>query len=189
MLSPIRASDDSAGPNWEHPDFRCSNLILSVVHAFGANYNRASRDTRMILPAKFRGIFLPVFFVPIAVFAHHAYSAEFDTTKPVKLSGVLTRVEWSNPHIWIYLDVKDEKGNITNWGFSASPPGMLQRRGITKSALKLGEVLTIAGHRAKDGSNNASGNVVTFADGQDALIGQDQALNPAETRSNAGKKQ
>jgi len=123
-----------------------------------------------------------VLLVPIALLAHHAYSAEFDTTKPVKLSGVLTKVEWSNPHIWIYLDVKDEKGNVTNWGFSASPPGMLQRRGITKSSLKLGETLTIAGHRAKDGSNNASGNVVTFADGRDALIGQDQALNPTEVK-------
>ncbi len=114
--------------------------------------------------------------------AHHAYTAEFDTTKPVKVTGVLTKLEWSNPHIWIYLDVKDEKGNVTNWGFSASPPGMLQRRGITKSSLKLGETLTVAGHRAKDGSNNASGNVVTFSDGRDALIGQDQALNPTEAK-------
>jgi uncharacterized protein DUF6152 len=113
-------------------------------------------------------------------FAHHAYTAEFDTTKPVKLTGVLSKVEWSNPHIWIYLDVKDDKGNITNWGFSASPPGMLTRRGITKNSLKIGETLTVSGHRAKDGSNNASGNIVTFADGRDALIGQDQALNPAE---------
>jgi hypothetical protein len=120
--------------------------------------------------------------MPAAAFAHHAYTAEFDTTKPVKLSGVLTKVEWSNPHIWIYLDVKDDKGNVTTWGFSASPPGMLLRRGITKSSLKLGEVLTISGHRAKDGSNNSSGNVVTFADGRDALIGQDQALNPAEAK-------
>src|SRR5258708_7262710 len=112
--------------------------------------------------------------------AHHAYTAEFDTTKPVRYTGRLTRIEWSNAHIWIYLDVKDENGNIANWGFSASPPGMLQRRGITKNSLKLGEVLTISGHRAKDGSNNASGNVVTFADGRDALIGQDQALRPAE---------
>src|SRR5215471_4311317 len=142
----------------------------------------------MIVMGKFRQMVLLVLLASNAAFAHHAYTAEFDTTKPIKLSGVLTRVEWSNPHIWIYLDVKDEKGNITNWGFSASPPGMLQRRGITKTALKLGEVLTIAGHRAKDGSNNASGNVVTFADGRDALIGQDQALNPAEATSNTGKK-
>ena len=112
--------------------------------------------------------------------AHHAYTAEFDTSKPIKLTGVLSKVEWSNPHIWIYLDVKDTDGKMTKWGFSASPPGMLTRRGITKTTLKLGETLTVAGHRAKDGSNNASGNVVTFADGKDALIGQDQALHPAE---------
>ena len=143
----------------------------------------------MNIAAKFRRFFLLALLIPMGVFAHHAYTAEFDTTKPVRLSGVLTRVEWSNPHIWIYLDVKDEKGNVTSWGFSASPPGMLQRRGITKSSLKLGEVLTITGHRAKDGSNNASGNVVRFADGRDALIGQDQALNPAEAAPNAGKKQ
>ncbi len=111
---------------------------------------------------------------------HHAYTAEFDTEKPVKLTGVLKKVEWSNPHIWIYLDVKDADGKVINWGFSASPPGMLQRRGITKTSLRIGDVLTIAGHRAKDGSNNASGNVVTFADGRDALIGQDQVLRPAE---------
>jgi hypothetical protein len=121
-------------------------------------------------------------FCSVAAFAHHAYTAEFDLSKPVKMTGVLTKVEWSNPHIWIYLDVKDDKGNVSNWGFSASPPGMLQRRGITKSSLKLGEVLTISGHRAKDGSNNASGNVVIFADGRDARIGQDQALNPTEAR-------
>ena len=125
---------------------------------------------------------------PAMMLFHHAYTAEFDTTRPIKLSGVVTKVEWSNPHIWIYLDVKDERGNVTNWGFSASPPGMLQRRGITKNSLKLGEVLTISGHRAKDGSNNASGNVVTFADGRDALIGQDQALNPSEATPNTGRK-
>jgi hypothetical protein len=117
--------------------------------------------------------------------AHHSYTAEFDVEKPVKLTGVLTRLEWTNPHIWLYLDVKDDTGKVTNWGFSASPPGMLTRRGITKNSLKLGEVLTISGHRAKDGSNNASGNVVVFADGRDALIGQDQAVNPTET---TGKK-
>ncbi len=115
-------------------------------------------------------------------FAHHAYTAEFDTAKPVKVTGVVTKLEWSNPHIWIYLDVKDDKGNVTNWGFSASPPGMLLRRGITKSSLKIGDVLTISGHRAKDGSNNASGNVVTTSDGRETLIGQDQAVNPTEKK-------
>ena len=120
--------------------------------------------------------------------AHHAYAAEFDLSKPVKLTGVVTRVEWTNPHIWIYLDVKDESGRVTNWGFSASPPGMLQRRGITRNNLKIGDTLTISGHRAKDGSNNASGNVVILADGRDALIGQEQAVNPTEPQPGADKK-
>jgi len=124
----------------------------------------------------------------LRVAAHHSFAAEFDINKPVKLTGSVTKLEWMNPHIWVYLDVKDDKGNVTNWGFSASPPGMLQRRGITKNSLKLGDVLTIAGHRAKDGSNNASGNVVTFPDGRDARIGQDQALNPTEAAPDAGKK-
>jgi hypothetical protein len=126
-----------------------------------------------------------VWLMATAALAHHSYTAEFDVEKPVKMTGVLTRLEWTNPHIWLYLDVKDDAGKVTNWGFSASPPGMLTRRGITKNSLKLGEVLTISGHRAKDGSNNASGNVVVFADGRDALIGQDQAVNPTET---TGKK-
>ena len=122
-----------------------------------------------------------------AALAHHAYVAEFDVTKPIKLTGVVTRVEWTNPHIWIYLDVKGDTGKVTNWGFSASPPGMLQRRGITKKNLQIGDTLTISGHRAKDGSNNASGNIVILADGRDALIGQDQAVNPTEAPP-VGKK-
>jgi len=123
-----------------------------------------------------------IMFANSFAFAHHAYTAEFDTTKPVKVTGVVTKLEWSNPHIWIYLDVTDDTGSVTNWGFSASPPGMLLRRGITKNSLKIGDVLTISGHRAKDGSNNASGNIVTTADGRETLIGQDQAVNPTEKK-------
>ncbi|PYS20012.1 MAG: hypothetical protein DMG11_30745 [Acidobacteria bacterium] len=164
-------------------------MLVSFVAARTCDYNRA---IKMISMTRLRRLFILTWtlqLAAVAAVAHHAYTAEFDATRPIKLSGVLTKVEWSNPHIWLYLDVKDDKGNVTNWGFSASPPGMLQRRGITKNTLKVGEVLTISGHRAKDGSNNASGNVVTFADGRDALIGQDQALNPTEARPGAGKKQ
>jgi hypothetical protein len=98
--------------------------------------------------------------------AHHSFAAEYDSTKPVNVTGTLTKVEWTNPHIWFYLDVKDEKGNVTNWGFSAAPPGMLMRRGITKDVLKLGSVIHVEGFRARDGSNNGSGGKVTFADGR-----------------------
>jgi hypothetical protein len=110
---------------------------------------------------------LLVFAAPI--FAHHSETAEYDATKPVKVTGTITKVEWMNPHIWFYVDVKDENGKITTWGFSSAPPGMLLRRGITKDALKIGSVVNVEGSRARDGSNNASGRKVTFADGRNVL--------------------
>ena len=103
--------------------------------------------------------------------AHHSESAQFDTTKPIKVSGVVKKVEWMNPHIWFYVDVKDENGNVTTWGFSGLPPGMAVRRGFTKETLKVGETVVVQGFRAKDGSNNASGNVLTFADGRQVFPG------------------
>src|SRR5436189_5003949 len=99
------------------------------------------------------------------VFAHHSEAAEYDSTKPVKVTGTIKKVEWMNPHVWFYVDVKDASGSITTWGFSAAPPGMLLRRGITKDALKIGSVVNVEGSRARDGSNNGSGRRVTFEDG------------------------
>ena len=103
------------------------------------------------------------------ILAHHSEAAEYDSNKPVKVTGTLTKVEWQNPHIWFYVDVKDESGTITTWGFSAGPPGSLMRRGITKDALKLGAVVNVEGSRARDGSNNANGRRVTYADGTNVL--------------------
>src|SRR5213594_2938333 len=107
----------------------------------------------------------------IAVFAHHAFQAEYDATKPVKVTGLVKRVEWMNPHIWFYVDVKDDSGNVTTWGFSGLPPGMAIRRGFTKETLKVGESVVVQGFRAKDGSNNASGNILTFSDGRQVFPG------------------
>jgi len=73
--------------------------------------------------------------------AHHSETAEYDTSKPVKVTGTITKVEWQNPHVWFYVDVKDESGKVTTWGFSGAPPGALMRRGITKDALKVGAVV------------------------------------------------
>ena len=101
--------------------------------------------------------------------AHHSEAAEYDSTKPVKVTGTIKKVEWQNPHVWFYVDVKDEKGAVTTWGFSAAPPGALLRRGITKDALKIGSVVNVEGARARDGSNNASGRSVTFEDGRNVL--------------------
>ena len=101
-----------------------------------------------------------------ALVAHHAESAQFDVNRPVEVTGVVKKVEWANPHIWYYVEVKDQSGKTTVWGFSGGPPGMLARRGFTKDTLKPGMVVTVRGSRAKDGSNNASGGRVTFADGR-----------------------
>ena len=117
-----------------------------------------------------------------AVLAHHAYTAEFDTTKPVKLTGVITRLEWSNPHIWIYLDVKDDKGNVTNWGFSGGAPGQLMRRGITKKVIEPGATITVEGFRSKDGSNNANGARVTFPDGRQVFTAGSEDRTPGEAK-------
>ena len=101
--------------------------------------------------------------------AHHSETAEFDSTKPVKVTGTISKVEWQNPHVWFYVDVKDDQGQVTSWGFSTAPPGSLMRRGITKDALKLGAVINVEGNRARDGSNNASSRSVTFPDGRNVL--------------------
>ena len=114
--------------------------------------------------------------------AHHSFNAEYDSTKPVDVTGTLTKVEWSNPHIWFYLDVKDDKGNVTNWGFSAAPPGVLMRRGIQKDVLKIGSVIHVQGFRAKDGSNNASGGTVTFADGRRVFTASSEDAVPQERK-------
>jgi hypothetical protein len=99
------------------------------------------------------------------VSGHHSEAAEYDASKPVKVTGTLKQVEWQNPHVWFYVDVKDEDGKITTWGFSAAPPGALMRRGVTKDSLKIGSVISVEGSRARDGSNNASGRSVRYADG------------------------
>jgi hypothetical protein len=100
------------------------------------------------------------------ILAHHSEAAQFDPDDPVTVEGVISKVEWQNPHIWYYVDVTDEAGEVTTWGFSGGPPGVLVRRGITEDALKIGDVVRASGNRARDGSNNASGYSVTFADGR-----------------------
>jgi hypothetical protein len=107
--------------------------------------------------------------------AHHSFAAEFDRDKPVKVEGTVTKVEWTNPHIWFYVDVKDADGKVTNWGFSGAPPGVLMHRGIGKTSLKIGDVVKVEGFRARDQSNNASGDSVTFADGRKVFTASAEA--------------
>ncbi|MBI3113716.1 MAG: hypothetical protein HYZ04_04280, partial [Rhodospirillales bacterium] len=101
-----------------------------------------------------------------------------DRTKPVSVTGTLRKVEWRNPHIWFYVDVQDERGRVTTWGFSGAPPAFLQRRGIPRDVLKPGDIVRVDGFRARDGSNNASGGKVTFADGRTVFTAAPEDLRP-----------
>ena len=105
------------------------------------------------------------------VLAHHAFSAEFDMNNPLKVTGQIKKVEWQNPHVWFYVEAKNEKGQSVVWGFSGGPPGVLMRRGVTKERLKIGETVVVEGFRAKDGSYNGTGSKVTFADGRQVFAG------------------
>ena len=109
-----------------------------------------------------------------ALAAHHSFAAEFDDTKPLKITGTLTKVEWQNPHIWYYVEVKNPDGTTTTWGLSGGAPGQLMRRGITKSLLKIGETVIVDGFMAKDGSKNGFGRSVTYADGRNVFTANPQ---------------
>ena len=114
--------------------------------------------------------------------AHHSFAAEFDTAKPVKMTGVVTKVEWQNPHIWFYVDVKGADGTVTNWGFSGGAPGQLMRRGITRKVIQEGMTVTVEGFRSKDGSKNANGARVTFPDGRSVFTAGSEDRAPGDEK-------
>jgi hypothetical protein len=116
--------------------------------------------------------------VPLAANAHHSFAAEYDASQPVSVTGTVSKVEWKNPHIWFYIDVKDAAGKVATWGFSGGAPGMLMRRGINPDAMKIGDTVVVEGFRARDGSNNASGGKVTFADGRSVFTASAEDVVP-----------
>jgi len=110
-----------------------------------------------------------------SVTAHHAFAAEFDVDRPVTLTGTVTAVEWMNPHVWFYIDVKDENGKMTNWAWELGSPNMLMRTGWTRNSMKIGEVVTVNGFRARNGREMANAiGVVLARTGQRLFIGSSQ---------------
>lgn len=96
------------------------------------------------------------------VWAHHSFAAEYDSKKPVKLTGTITKIDWMNPHVYFFMDVEDEKGNVKQWGFEMGPPNLLQNAGWTKNTMKIGDVVTVEGTLAKDGTNQGNARSVTM---------------------------
>jgi hypothetical protein len=103
--------------------------------------------------------------------AHHAFSAEFDARKPVKLDGTVSKMQWINPHAWIHVDVKRPDGKLETWMIEGGTPNTLFRRGFTKDSLKTGTRIVVEGYRAKDGSLRANGRDITFPDGRKLFVG------------------
>ena len=115
----------------------------------------------------------------VPVVAHHSFAAEYDAEKPIKVTGTVTKIEWTNPHCFFYVDVKNEAGKIENWGFEMGNPNALLRLGWTRNSLKQGDTVTVEGSRARDGSLHANARVMVLAStGQRLFAGSSQGSNP-----------
>jgi hypothetical protein len=124
---------------------------------------------------KLRTLLLILTAVP--VLAHHSFSAEYES-KEVTISGVITKVEWTNPHIYFYIDVKDASGNVVNWAVEGYPPNTLKRTGFTRDDLKLGDTVTVTAYPAKDSSTRVAGREITFPNGGKKFAGPAAASRP-----------
>ena len=126
----------------------------------------------------------------VPLWAHHAFSAEFDTEKPIKFKGTVTKMEWINPHAWIHIDVKKDDGSIEKWMIEGGTPNALLRRGFTKESLTPGTEIIVDGYQAKDGTMRANGRDLTFPDGRKLFMGSSGTGAPQDGKdpTESGKK-
>jgi hypothetical protein len=134
--------------------------------------------TKLVVALAGMGLFVAGTVVSLS--AHHAFAAEFDAKKPVTMKGTVTRMEWTNPHVWIHMDVKMPSGMVENWAFEAGTPNVLFRRGFTKQSLLPGTEITVDGYQAKDGSKRANGRDLTYTDGRKMFLGSSGTGAPYE---------
>jgi hypothetical protein len=128
------------------------------------------------------GAGLLVTLASVPVWAHHAFSAEYDNTKPLKLQGTVTKVEWINPHSWITIDVKVADGSVETWEIEAGSPNSMFRRGFNRKSLPLGTIVVINGYRSRDGGKRANGGDITFTDGRRLFLSGSNPDDPENRR-------
>ena len=122
-------------------------------------------------------------FTVLPVSAHHAFAAEFDAKKPIKLRGTVTKMEWINPHTWIHIDVAKQDGTVEEWMIEAGTPNTLLRRGFTRDSLKKGTEVVVDGYQSKDGSLRANGRDITLPNGQTLFLGSNSPDPPDQEKS------
>ena len=118
------------------------------------------------------------------MWAHHSFAAEYDSSKPVTMTGAVTKIDWANPHVYFFIDVKDEAtGKVTNWAFEMGAPAVLQRSGWRRSSVKIGDIVTVTGTLAKDASNHGNARSVTLT-----LTGEKLGAGSSETEQAPAKQ-